>query len=62
MICPNCYYEHGWNGDALEHIVGDKGAFYLPSNDIKATRKTTWGGEDKPIYFCPSCGTSFIET
>lgn len=62
MICPNCYYEHGWNGDALEHIVGDKGSFYRPSNGIKATRKTDWGGEDKQIYFCPACGVSFIET
>ena len=60
MICPNCYYEHGWNGDALEHVVGDKGSFY--TLDLKASRKTTWGGTDKPVYFCPSCGTGFIET
>lgn len=59
MICPNCYYEHGWNGDALEHVIGDKGSFYTLA--IEASRKTTWGGNDKQVYFCPSCGASFIE-
>lgn len=62
MICPHCEYEHGWNSEDLEHIVGDLGAFYTLSNEIKATRKTTWGGDDREIYFCPDCGTSFIET
>lgn len=62
MNCPNCYYEHGWNADALEHIVGDKGSFFKLTNDVKATRKETWGGEDRAVFFCPACGTSFIET
>lgn len=60
MICPSCEYEHGWNGEALDHIIGELGAFY--TLEIKATRKRTWGGEDKDVYFCPDCGNSFIET
>ena len=66
MTCPNCNYQNGWDDydDGYKEIKGNKGDFYETSNHITAIRKTfrSWEpDEEKPIYFCPNCGISFID-
>ncbi len=64
MKCPRCEYKNGWDDDKMDVIEGKYGSFYNPSNDIRAIRNEDsiyMDAETRSIYFCPSCGSSFIE-
>lgn len=66
MKCPNCNYEHGWSGEKLESIKGNKGDFFEMSNDMKMTRSDnslSWRRHDetRDVFGCPSCGNIFID-
>ena len=61
MICPHCEYEHGWNYEREENVIGKKELFYTLPVEMKRTH--TYGSvtEREIIYACPSCGKTFIE-
>lgn len=62
MKCPHCDYEHGWSGEILELICGERGDFYrLP---IAAVRYSPGYSNDchesVELFSCPSCRKTFI--
>lgn len=61
MICPHCKYEHGWNYEKEENVIGNSGTFFMLP--IEMTKKDPWEEiEREYLYACPSCGISFINT
>jgi hypothetical protein len=64
LTCPHCEYEH-YDGTEIGRKRTKEGPFFIlpveaiqtPSDDqsILATRSV-------PVYFCPRCGFSFIQT
>lgn len=62
MKCPHCNYEHGWSGEHLDMIDGQKGDLYkLPV--MMERESLTYHRYKEPAYLygCPSCKKTFIE-
>jgi hypothetical protein len=57
MQCPNCKYEHGWNGDTVSEVKGAEGNFFKLS--IKVER-TEYYRDERSLFACPSCRTAFM--
>ena len=61
MECPNCKYEHGWNGEKQECVDGDSGEFYILAIEMERKSKySIFEKEHAKLYGCPVCGITFI--
>ena len=62
MKCPKCEYHDGWEPESMDVVHGDSGAFYNMGTNI-AARESLYSHRDeiKTVYFCPKCGTGFID-
>ena len=59
MICPNCKYEHGWNG--ATQINGKHDDFFKLPVTLERISDIKWGYDnDRSVYGCPKCLNLFM--
>ena len=61
MKCPNCNYEHNWNGDKQKIVTGKKGGFFQTSDIFVMKRDICYGEETRTLYGCRNCNKLFMD-
>ena len=61
MKCPHCGYHHGWCGETMASIEGERGTFYHLPVELERQAKYTCAKERINLYACPSCSKTFID-